>query len=89
MGLLNNIMCSAICNELSELMIVYVDQRHRTGTIEHTTYLDLAELEYQTLCRGQKWTKSKTDPVSRLYINDAGAAVTSGYNHIRASDDSG
>lgn len=63
MGLLSDIMCSDECNDLSEFMkIVYVSPKRKTDTIEPITYLDLAESEYCTLYRGQKWTKSKTDP---------------------------
>jgi len=53
MGLLNNIMCSAECNNFSEFMkIVYVNHKQKMDAIESTTYFDLAELEYRTLYRG-------------------------------------
>ena len=47
MGLLNDIMGSAECNEFSEFMkIVYVNHTWKTDEIEQITYLDLAESEY-------------------------------------------
>ena len=87
--LLKNIMCSAECNELSEFMkIVYINHKQKTDVIEPTTYLDLTELEYRALYKGQKWTKLEINPASRFYVNDAGAVGTSVDNHTRVSDDS-
>jgi len=50
MGLLNDIMISADCDEFSGFMnSVYYDHKGKTRLIDHSEYLRLAKAEYQTL----------------------------------------
>ena len=72
MGLLNNIMVSADCKEFSGFMnLVYFDHQRRMRMIGHQEYLMLAESEYRTLYRKQKWTASADDPGSRFFGGDS------------------
>ena len=65
MGLLNDTMGSADCDEFSRFMnSVYFDHKRKTRIIDHREFLRLAEAEYRTLYRTGSWTASKNDPFS-------------------------
>ena len=68
MGLLNDIMGSADCEEFSEFMnLAYFDHKRKTRIIAHQEYLRLAESEYWTLYWSGKWTVSKNNRMSGFY----------------------
>ena len=73
MGLLNDIMGSADCDEFSGFMnSVYFDHKRKTREITHQEYLRLAEAEYRTLYRAGKWTASRNDPTSGFFVDSGG-----------------
>jgi len=51
-GLLNDIMILAYCDEFSGFMnSVYYDHKRKNGLINHSKYLRLSKAEYHTLYR--------------------------------------
>lgn len=65
MDLLNSITGSADCSKFRDFVkMMCVNHKRKTDVIEHITCLNLVESDYMTLCRDQRWSKSKSDPVS-------------------------
>ena len=68
-GLLNDIMLSAENNDFTSFMkSVYFDHKRKMRVIGFTKYLNLAEAEYRNLYRAGKWSVSKNDPSSGLFV---------------------
>ena len=71
-GLLKDIFCSVECNEFTAFMLsVYFEHELHTHTIDYAKYLSLAESEYRTQYRKQKWLAAKTNPSSAFFVGDA------------------
>ena len=70
-GLLNDIMCSAECNDFKEYMkAIYFDHKRRIKVVDPLEYLKLAESEYRTLYRKGKWTAVKHTPATVFFGNN-------------------
>ena len=73
LGLLNDIMTSADCDDLTEYMknIYFASKHNRSAPASSfTDYLNTVESEYRTLYRAGKRTKSKADPDSGFYAGN-------------------
>ena len=71
MGLMNSTMCSAEKKEFSGFMTsIYFKHKRKTNVVSHATYLHLAEVEYSTLYRDQKWLAAKSDPSSGFFVGE-------------------
>ena len=69
MDLLNDIMGSADCDDFSGFMIsVYFNHKRKTQVITYQEYIRLAEAEYRTLYRSDKWTASRNDPKAGFFV---------------------
>ena len=74
-GLMNDTMCSADCNEFKVFMqSVYFNHKRRSQPIAPVKYLELAEHKYRTMYQQGKWTASKSDALSGFYIGSGGGA---------------
>jgi len=76
MELLNDTMGLADCGEFSEFMwSIYFDYKWSTRVISLQEYLRLAEVKYRTLYHADKWTASKNDPTSGIYVEQPGYGI--------------
>ena len=73
MGLMNDIMESADCDDFSGFMnSVYFDHKKKTRVIAHQEFLRLAEVEYRTRYRIGKCTASRSDPTFGIFVDHGG-----------------
>ena len=71
MGLLNEVMVSADCDEFTEYMkSIYFASKRESLVGGYMEYLDTAEAKYQTLYRKGKWTKKDTKLESAFVGNN-------------------
>ena len=69
MVLLRNTFCSTECDDFTTFMSnVYFNHKRKIHEIECLEYITLADKEYRTLYRKQKWIASKSDPSSGFFV---------------------